>query len=78
MPAGYTLLPSGYYRQADGAGPYAWDGSAFSLLSGDAGAAAGSPAPATHRLLAAGYYRLAEGAGPYGWDGTSFFLLSGV
>jgi hypothetical protein len=77
VPEGYRLLASGYYRTSDGAGPSAWDGTVFSLLSGDAAAGVGTPPAVTHRLLEAGYYRLSDGAGPYGWDGASFFLLSG-
>ena len=77
VPTGYRLLEAGYYRLADGAGPLAWDGSAFTLLSGDVEGGVGTPAAATHRLLEAGYYQLSDGAGPYGWNGASFFLLSG-
>jgi hypothetical protein len=76
VPAGYRLLEAGYYRLADGAGPHAWNGTVFTLLSGDAEAAVGTVPAATHRLLEAGYYQLSDGAGPYGWSGAAFFLLS--
>ena len=78
VPAGYRLLEAGYYRLADGAGPLAWDGSAFASLNGVAEAAVGTTPASTHRLLEAGYYQLSDGAGPYGWDGASFSLLSGA
>ena len=40
MPEGYRLLGAGYYRLLDGAGPYAWDGTAFALMGSGRGSVA--------------------------------------
>ena len=37
MPEGYRLLGAGSYRLLDGAGPYAWDGTAFALMGSGRG-----------------------------------------
>jgi len=40
MPDGYRLLDAGYYRLSDGAGPWAWDGSVFTLMGSGRGTVA--------------------------------------
>lgn len=69
MPVGYTQGSGGYYRDSDGSGPYAWNGTSF-LLRGSTILADGSTFK-DYIQGPGGYFRRLDGAGPYaiGADG---------
>ncbi|TXH43993.1 MAG: hypothetical protein E6Q97_33360 [Desulfurellales bacterium] len=73
IPAGYTQLTSGFFRKdSDLSGPYAWNGTAFYLIS--SGVAGSGTAPDYTQHPSGFWFKTADGSGPYSYDGTTFYL----
>lgn len=73
IPAGYTQETSGFWtKTSDSSGPYAWNGTAFYLIS--TGVAGSGTAPDYTQHPSGFWFKSSDNSGPYSYDGTNFWL----